>query len=803
MGILKLRNHGWPFSILAITKMALGVLLLASPTFATLEVIVSRIGFPSLRANAIARYGTWTPIVVDVSLVGETSFDGFIRVGQFDTDGDEVFDRVDLHLRAETGGHQQITLYALSNPIRSQGRYYVEVYDHKGKAVEVLPGPTYRVFPPEGYEVQHVDHDAVVILSISSQSLGRIKDLVSLDQLSLYHREPHIAHMSPASLPELWLGLEAVDHIIWDDAKPEELSERQRMALVEWVKQGGHLLIAASRSASSIKLTESIDAILPVDLGEVVLVDNLPEVRRTLLGPARGEEPFPTRRKNERFWWQGPFASPISMVETTLREGAFRFPDQAGYDSDVVTRRRLGRGQITYCSVTLQDLFSGEGSAVRFFQVLFDLRILDENEQISGNKVPLFPQVANAVAFISSGSAFLLIAGIFSVGYVLIATFGSWQILGARGWRHHSWTAFALIGALASVGSVFAVNAMRGFGETLHQISVVDMQAGSAMGQATALFGVKVGTDRVVDFWLPADPLGATEPGATPCFLRPLPPGNDSMDVASYSDPGAYRLMPGSAVVDDVRIRGTLKRFEGRWSGLVGGTVTGKVSIRGREILEGAYLINKLGYELKNCCILQTVLNPETSSGSRHAAIYAMPIGDFPSDGSRLDLYDRCYGKRVEESVKQYASRWTLENAQKSWSSEFQNALNPSRFGWNQQAMPTHGQEQNALLLLTTLGEYQPSQANAVRKLWGGARIWSRDRARTLEITHRLRRDNLVLLGFAQDPGPIRLFRRTGDRAYSALMPDPEKSWTMFRIDIPVTLVAGGDIDEDEDENVR
>ena len=45
-----------------------------------------------------------------------------------------------------------------------------------------------------------------------------------------------------------------------------------------------------------------------------------------------------------------------------------------------------------------------------------------------------------------------------------------------------------------------------------------------------------------------------------------------------------------------------------------------------------------------------------------------------------------------------------------------------------------------------------------------------------------------MLIGFADDPGPVRLFRRTGDRPYRMLEPDPDRSWTMYRIRIPVTL---------------
>ncbi len=58
----------------------------------------------------------------------------------------------------------------------------------------------------------------------------------------------------------------------------------------------------------------------------------------------------------------------------------------------------------------------------------------------------------------------------------------------------------------------------------------------------------------------------------------------------------------------------------------------------------------------------------------------------------------------------------------------------------------------------------------------------------------------MILIGFADDPGPIRLFRRTGDGGYRVLNPDPDRSWTMYRIRIPVTVLEEPKKDEYEEE---
>ena len=46
------------------------------------------------------------------------------------------------------------------------------------------------------------------------------------------------------------------------------------------------------------------------------------------------------------------------------------------------------------------------------------------------------------------------------------------------------------------------------------------------------------------------------------------------------------------------------------------------------------------------------------------------------------------------------------------------------------------------------------------------------------------------MIGFADDPGPVRLFSRQGDRPYKICEPDPKRSWTMYRIRIPITVLG-------------
>ncbi len=776
--------------LIGITCAVFGMVSTARPVRADLEVNVTRVGFPTLPPQGdVVRTGQWAPVIVDVALIAQDRFDGVVRVGQFDVDGDECFDSHDLHLRNETEG-VRLYLYLLPNQSQNQGRFIVEVFDEAGEAVEVVSQGelTFQAEPAQAPTV--LDDDSVLIMSMSRGAMGRIQDLVGPDQENLYRRQISIGHMSPGDLPELWIGLEAVDYIVWDDADPDDLTERQRTALIEWVRQGGTLLLAASRTAASLRLSRISTDALPLELGDVSPVDNLPEVRRALLG-APGDDAG---------WWEEPFPTPVLIAHGTLRDGAKRVPDTKGNTSNVVTRRRLGRGEVIFCAITLADLFSAPGSAIEFFQEMFHLSVLDSEMEQAPTPYRLFPHVLSGIAFSEWSSIYIVLAGVFSIAYVLIATLGTWALLGARGWRQHSWSAFAVVALAASVLSVFAVNAIRGFGgETLHQISVVDADAGDPIGFATIFLGVKTGSDRELDLWLPSDRLGADEPEETDCFLRPVPVGND-FDSATdrFVDPKSYRLAPGSAVIDNVRIRATLKRFEGRWKGPLGGSVKSDVGVRGTTIQEGSYLINNLGVDLEDCYLLQPSLALGRRGEPRNTSIYAFFIGDI-HDGEEIDLRNKCYVIDGEEKVSDSKSSAKLSERQKDWSSPFRNLLSRVGSGSIMGGTRALGQEKNALLLASTAGDYQ-AEVSATQ-YFVSALTPSRDRLRQLDLRDRLAQDSLVLIGFAKDPGPVRLFRRTGERPFRILEPDRRKSWTMYRIRIPARWVSASD--EDEDEEVR
>ena len=132
---------------------AVMMLVLQPPTaLARVEFTITRVGFPTLRSGDVVRQGEWVPIIVDLALIEQQQeFNGTLRIAQFDSDGDECFDSVDVHLRAETGGTQRLHLYVPANVWRGQLKFAFELLNSEGEAVEVLSEGelTYRPEPAQ------------------------------------------------------------------------------------------------------------------------------------------------------------------------------------------------------------------------------------------------------------------------------------------------------------------------------------------------------------------------------------------------------------------------------------------------------------------------------------------------------------------------------------------------------------------------------------------------------------------------------------------------------------------------------
>ena len=270
----------------------------------------------------------------------------------------------------------------------------------------------------------------------------------------------------------------------------------------------------------------------------------------------------------------------------------------------------------------------------------------------------------------------------------------------------------------------------------------------------------------------------------------------------SFVDPTEYQLQPSQAVVANVRVRATLKRFAGRWRGLLPGSVTGELKARrvggslyDCRLSDDSYLVNNLGLELQDCYLLHCITDTFTPANGRPGdfrddrsdQIYVYHLGTLPSDGSKVIVAPLCYRPKTNQTVFEAMQQLDLDR----WHGEWDSRL--GTFGQLGGRSRAGGiglrSERTALMLASTIGEWDPQQHETG---YGWERNWSPDRLRELDLRRVLDQETAVLVGFANDPGPVRLATRRhtagGDGRFRVVSPDQEASWTMYRIRIPVTM---------------
>lgn len=750
---------------------------------------IVRIGYPSVggvyEGRDLVRGGAWVPVVVDLSVEGAGSFDGWIRIAQPDRDGDLCFDTQKVQLVSDAGG-RRYTLYVLANPqadrssafsveIRNSENRRIAVMS-RGRSVDVLT----PVQPPEMLTARHF-----LVLSVSDRTAGKIALLQEADLRERFSRSVRVAHIAPGDLPNRWLGLDVVDAIVWDEADPTSLTPAQLGALLEWARQGGLLVVAAGRTADAVSGSRALASALPVEIGSIETAARFRRLRRSYLDldTGKGEE----------------FSTPITVAACKTREGADTVLTEVFNPGDepspIITRWRVGRGRMVFVAASIQDLFSDGGRVDKLFKRILEMRDVDESAGI-GQEIRLMERIDNWTGFSQVGALYLGSAMIFATLYVLVVTVGSWQFLRRRDWLEHSWSVFAGLALVANVVTVIGVQAIRGgIGKRMAQMSIVDSEAGSSDAYATSYFGLKTSMFGELDLWAPDDYPQVTHPSLSRCFIKPLPSTDASVSDATYADPGRYQLAPSRAELIRVPIRGTVKQFEARWSGMMPGRLDASLSVTRDpaerydvRITPESVITNHLGVDLHQAFLVYAAQDIYIAGGAadimrRADKMYIFPLGAM-ADGAtvrpRGAFYEDVFGDSLEfeDWSDDHALDQFLEDAAESFKTISLQELK----GGASNLADLEGHE-ITLVLASLLEEYKPPPpGGAFGRSFGLSFV--ADGVRHLDWSHFVDTHNALFIGFSRSPGPVRLCTRTGTDEYQAVIPD--QALTLYRVVIPL-----------------
>jgi hypothetical protein len=762
---------------------------LASLPWAAAQTVhgqVDALGFQA-GGNFVLRAGQWFPVRVSLSAAGGQVFAGELRFESIDLDGDRVaYTQPSVTLSGGAGPPKRFWCYATCNATNELPAN-VELLSQDGTLTE-LPLPAQ---PP-----LVISNDDLLVLDLSYPAVTALRTLETPSgDTPRFYRDVIVAALPPGDLPDRWWGLEAVDVIVWDQPDPAALSLPQRDALLDWVRSGGQLVLGIGAQWAALQKSD-LAPLLPLQgAGPTVEVRKLTAFFDRVASPT---------------WTTRQFPSPIAATTAQPAADAFKVLGDYGPAGPLwlVTMRLVGAGRVTATAAGLRDLTTGvQVDEAKFFGALFDLNTFakdfadkqSQTNQYAGllDRNWLYEGVVQPIGFRAAGALRNIVALLFVVGYIVLATVQSWSWLRKRGLTHLSWTVFAGFAVGASAFSLAAVSALRSLSGGVRSVSVLAFEAGSSTAQGPCLFGYRSPTRQRVQLTLAGDG----------DFLRPLAP--DPKGASRYVTPARYAGIPTRATLDDLLMRATLKQVAGYWHGQLGGTIRGDLVVERRtgRLTPASWIANDLGVELAGGYLLfidprqdeaglvpcraagltSLYALPESEGGVTDAPpvppamnVLAVQIGRIPA-GERIERlgaaeYEKVDANRVSwaRNVNRQRSEMlngnrdlpTLWHAQQSWAARGARAL-------------LHGglDAPERMLLLASTRNFYLDNANDDFKTVGVP--LSTDGLPSMDVTDWLLRGQAVLIAWSPTPGPARLLRN--DRPLEAL-----GGLTLYRVRIPL-----------------
>lgn len=790
----------------ALVIASIAVCLTAAPLVAQVSGRIIRTG-PFQGAGQMIRPGSWTFVEVELRYNGTAPLDAELRLEQRDRDGDIVTAATPAPLNPN-GDPRRLFIYFMPQAISSGDVITVSLVDHEGKPIKILDGAGNEQLNLQSEPINLESAESFVVVDLTGPRKSAHAawiDTVRAGQPPESRHRRIVRALAPAELPTRWQGLAGIDAIIWDDADPTIATPQQMETLVEWVKNGGRLLLTCGRSWQAVAKSPLAE-ILPVTLNGSTSTTQALEFQSLV-----GEETATALKLERRY-----LKNPITRCMMTPLPGAVPIPRECA-NPQIAHRRVVGRGQITFVGASLQQLLppptqmlaENDPDSVKFesdpkddpfiracrllvaqnFLALPMERPPSEHQFIQRPSDLFNNSLRRTIDFGALSFGFLAFAMLFAIIYGLAATFGSYWWLRKRGWAQHAWSVFAGLAVLASIIGTLTVWGLRGFNTRLMQTNVIDMAAGVDAARGACLLGVKSPTHTRFNLTLPVTPTGADQE-TPPTLITPMP-DIVSMDglSTSFVAPDAYRLTGDGGRIEGVPLRATLKEFYGVWHGPVGGTVDGKLITHVDpneppllDLDDASYIQNNLGVDLRDCYLLETRNDTptQTSNVDPSGQVYCHELGSIPASG-RLDaaalrtamFFEPPDPANPGNPRKRKPSRF-LRTAVTQWRNTVMPTLTEALTGTQTSDRLKPDQEHAAVLLLSVF--------NLIGD-WGDAQnmnmVVTRSVGRSLDCSHELTSQTAVLLGYASQPAAATL---EIDR--TALQ--PTKSYTMYRIVIPI-----------------
>ncbi len=565
-------RHPWLLGVALLAGLAVAS---ASPSLAadvTIENV--RVGCGDVANRGWYKAGTWTPLWVDVK-AGPGAVDGLVEVTAPDDNGLPTRIRRPVILKANEMG--TIPLFFRS------GALIAEI------GVRVIVGGRVKAEWPNGGAVESFGAETEVIVSAGKPvGLGELKDLAKYaGEVNGARATFLVSTISPRDgFPSRWYGYDSADVVVIDtnDADTMARLANQSQPLREWVRQGGHLVVAVGSNWQVAK-GSPLEPLLPgVPAGRVELSD--PGLIDQFAGT--GNKPILANDAKDRLL--------VTKFEDWESRGAI--PLAASSLTPLVLRGPYGFGRVTMIGLDVdQKPFSTWGDKKLFWDKVLDLRgrgVENGNFDSGGNA---FYRAASNDLSTQLNASLQRFPGVklvpfgwvafFVFLYILLIGPGDYLFLRKVVKRmEYTWITFPLIVLTVSGLAYAAAYYFKGTDLRINKVDAVDLDQTTGLVRGTTWLTLFSPQNRDYNVGIaplspdadppsspiaPADlPASANSQAITSWFGSPDNPGNGgglSLGMGGYD----YAPMDEPESLQGVRVAiWSTKTFASRWSGSSG-----------------------------------------------------------------------------------------------------------------------------------------------------------------------------------------------------------------------------------------
>ncbi len=542
-----------------------------------------KIELESFGVGNVARCGDWCGIRLRVQDTGARSRELIVRINGLDFDGDTpLYQR---ETASNPGQWQSVWIYVRLpfnyNPAAGLAAYVYEAVETSGvrtdeaptgfRAGRLLGFASLSVSGGPSGSVRESSSGLIAMIGTKPLGLRGYSAATPNGRSSLHSNEiiDVVMGISPAAMPDRWVGLLPFEAVVWAQGSPAELRDTRARALREYVQHGGHLIIILP----SIGQTWT-------DQRSNELFDIMPtvSVARKEVADFERYRPLITRPADPRLPAQPQF--PKSAIVHTFRPSPEANPGEAvrvlnGPDGDcVVVRRLVGAGAVTLVGLDLNqtalsqfDLIDADIFWHRILGKRGDFTPRQQNTGIFGRKPWNVDQdIDDQIAENNSAAAGVLLGFVIFVLYWLVAAPLGFLVLKRYNLTQHSWLAF--VGAIALFTGIAwsGANLLRQSEIEARHFTVLDHVYGQPVQRAKTWSSIWLPWYGTALLSVAKQDGGEANLGSTIASWDP-PAAADGGQWGGFPDQRGYVVDTRDPSQMRVPVRSTVKQVEVTWAG--------------------------------------------------------------------------------------------------------------------------------------------------------------------------------------------------------------------------------------------